>query len=260
VLSDADVIDVRQLAGALDLWQCMWEPDEQERFETAVVRAMTDENPRATRLHALALCHIVATARLCAAALRVARCGIFDAVESRALEIAAQPLRALVDSGRRMRGDLVALERTLARFVADREDRAADAVLDYADVRDLVAVARTTIDARLFGEVERRLARRGKYQRARAVNVLGFAIRPALIEEQAVVTAAAHAVTSAATHAALATRPGTAAPVAARSPALPPPLPPAQIRVAPAPRPTSASDTSDAIALAARAVALAANA
>jgi hypothetical protein len=182
VLSVAVVIDVRQLAGALDLWLCMWEPDEQERFETAVVRAMTDANPRATRLHALTLCHIVATPRLQAAAARVGHSGIFDAVECRALEIAAQPLRALIDAGRQLRGDLVALERILARFVGNRGERAADAVLDWVDVRDLVAVARTTVDARLFAEVERRLARRGKYQRGRAANVLGFEVRPALAD------------------------------------------------------------------------------
>ena len=53
----------------------------------------------------------------------------------------------------------------------------ADATLDWVDVRDLVAVARTTIDARLFGEIERRIARRGKYQRGRAANLLGFSVR-----------------------------------------------------------------------------------
>jgi hypothetical protein len=245
VLSVALVIDVRQLAGALDLWLCMWEPDEQERFETAVVRAMTDANPRTTRLHALTLCHIVATGRLEAVALRVGRSGVFDAVESRALEITAQPLRALLDDGRRLRGDTRAVEQTLMRFLSDRSDRAADSLLDWVDVRDLVAVALTTVDARVFAEVERRVARRGKYQRARAKNVLGFAVPPSLVEERAAIAAAANAVTAAAAHAAPPPRSG------------PPPLP---VAVRPLPAVRSASDTSDAIRLAADAVALAASA
>ena len=71
------VLDLRQLAGALDLWLCMWEPEEQERFETAVVRAMTDANPRATRLQALSLCYVVGTPRLNVAARRLADAAVF---------------------------------------------------------------------------------------------------------------------------------------------------------------------------------------
>ena len=171
------MIDVRQLAGALDLWLCMWEPEEQERYETAVVRAMTDANERPIRLQALALCHILGTPRLLAAAQRVRDAGILPASEVHALEVVAQPLRALVDAGRRLRGNVLGVERLLARRVADADDREADVTLDWVDVRDLVAVARTTIDARLFGEIERRIARRGKYQRGRAANLLGFSVR-----------------------------------------------------------------------------------
>ena len=171
------MIDVRQLAGALDLWLCMWEPDEQERYETAVVRALTDANPRATRLSALALAHVIATPRLVAAAQRVADANIFPDVELEALEIAAQPLKELLGSGCRLRGNVLAVEVLLGRYVTDYKDRHADAVLDWVDIRDLVAVARTTIDARLFGEIERRIARRGKYQRGRAANLLGFQVR-----------------------------------------------------------------------------------
>jgi hypothetical protein len=171
------VIDVRQLAGALDLWLCMWEPEEQERFETAVVRALTDENPRATRLQALALAYVVATPRLLAAAQWVAEAHIFAELDVAATEIAASPLRDLVEAGQRARGNVLAVELLLARYVANAEDREADAMLDWIDVRDLVAVARTTIDARLFAEIERRIAGRGKYQRGRAANLLGFSVR-----------------------------------------------------------------------------------
>jgi hypothetical protein len=171
------VIDLRQLAGALDLWLCMWEPEEQERFETAVVRAMTDENTRPTRMQALALCHVVATPRLLSAAQRVADARIFRDDDVEELAILVSPLRTLVDAGRRLRGNVLAVELLLARYVSNADDREADATLDWVDVRDLVAVARTTIDARLFGEIERRIARRGKYQRGRAANLLGFSVR-----------------------------------------------------------------------------------
>ena len=168
---------MRQLGGALDLWLCMWEPEEQERYETAVVRAMTDANPPATRLQALALCSVIGTPRLLAAAQRLADAGLFPMHETDAIAVAASPLRALVDAGQRLRGNVLAVELLLARYVSDADDREADATLDWVDVRDLVAVARTTIDARLFGEIERRIGRRGKYQRGRAANLLGFSVR-----------------------------------------------------------------------------------
>jgi len=171
------VIDVRQLAGALDLWLCMWEPEEQERFETAVVRAMTDANPRATRLQALSLCWVIGTPRLAAAAQRLADSGVFPTSEVEAIAVAASPWRALVDAGRRLRGNVLGVELLVARYVSNHDDLEASATLDWVDVRDLVAVARTTIDARLFGEIERRIARRGKYQRGRAANLLGFSVR-----------------------------------------------------------------------------------
>lgn len=155
----------------------MWEPEEQERYETAVVRAMTDANPHATRLQALALCWVIGTSRLLAAAQRLADSGVFPTQELEAIAIAASPLRALVDAGRRLRGNVLAVELLLARYVSNPNDREADATLDWVDVRELVAVARTTIDARLFGEIERRLARRGKYERGRAANLLGFSVR-----------------------------------------------------------------------------------
>jgi hypothetical protein len=171
------VIDVRQLAGALDLWLCMWEPEEQERYETAVVRAMTDANAPATRLQAWSLCSVIATPRLAAAAQRLAESGVFPTMDLDAIAIAASPLRALVDAGRRLRGNVLGVEMLLARFVSNHGDGEADVTLDWVDVRDLVAVARTTIDARLFAEIERRIARRGKYQRGRAANLLGFSVR-----------------------------------------------------------------------------------
>jgi hypothetical protein len=171
------VIDVQQLAGALDLWLCMWEPEEQLRYETAVVRAMTDANPPETRRQALALCFVIATPRLQTAARRVTDAEIFSRFDVQATEVAAAPLRELLAAGQRLRGNVMGVELLLARFVSNPDDVEADVTLDWVDVRDLVAVARTTLDARLFGEVERRIARRGKYQRGRAANLLGFSVR-----------------------------------------------------------------------------------
>ena len=71
---------------------------------------------------------------------------------------------------------MLAVEHLLARAVTGQARPDEDAVLDWIDLRDLVAVARTTLDARLFGEIERRVRRRGKYQRGRAANVLGFRV------------------------------------------------------------------------------------
>src|SRR5258708_38078593 len=92
------VIDVRHLAGALDLWLCMWEPEEQERYETAVVRAMTDANPRATRMQALALCFAIGTPRLLDAAQRVAETRVVRDGDAPAVEIAGSPLREVLDA------------------------------------------------------------------------------------------------------------------------------------------------------------------
>jgi hypothetical protein len=171
------VIDVRQVTGAVDLWLCMWEPDEQQRYETAVVRTLTDANPRATRLSALALAHVIATPRLVALAARIARVGMFCDAELSSVQVVSRPLKELLQAGCRLRGNMVRVEQLLVRFVDDHDDRVADALLDWVDIRDLVAVARTTIDARLFGEIERRIARRGKYQQGRAANLLGFRVR-----------------------------------------------------------------------------------
>jgi hypothetical protein len=177
VATGGPVIDVRQLAGALDLWLCMWEPDEQERYETAVVRALTDANPHATRLAALALSHVIATPRLQAAARRMRDAQIFPEAQLLAVQLVSQPLKELLQAGCGLRGNVGAVEQLLGRILTDGGDRHADALLDWVDIRDLVAVARTTIDARLFAEIERRIARRGKYSQGRAANLLGFQVR-----------------------------------------------------------------------------------
>ena len=102
---------------------------------------------------------------------------IFPDGEVTELATIVWPLRALVAVGARLRGNVLATEQLLARYVTNHGDREADATLEWIDVRDLVAVARTTLDARLFAEIERRIERRGKYQRGRAANVLGFSVR-----------------------------------------------------------------------------------
>lgn len=177
------LIDFPQLDATLDLWRCMWEPEEQEAFETALVRSMTDQHPRPRRLLALAACHVIGTPRLLAAAARIAEAGIFASDEVEWLEKATLSRHNLLRKAQRMHGNVLGVELLLARVVSGPNDVQADALLDFVDVRDLVAVARTTLDARLFGEVERRLLRRGKYQRGRAANLLGFHPRPPLTGE-----------------------------------------------------------------------------
>jgi hypothetical protein len=181
------VVDLKQLDSTLDLWLCMWEPAEQESFETALVRSMTDQHPRPRRLMALAACHIIATPRLLAAASRIDERGVFTPDEVEWIERATVSRYNMIRASHRLRGNVLGVELLLARFVsalaADSDDLEADALLSWVDVRDLVAVARTTLDSRLFSEVERRLAHRGKYQRGRVANVLGFTIRPPLTGE-----------------------------------------------------------------------------
>jgi hypothetical protein len=173
----APLLDLNQLDATLDLWMCMWEGGEQEAFETALVRSMTDQHPRPRRLLALAACHVIATQRLLAAASRISEAKLFATDEIAWIEQHTLSRHNLLKSAMRMRGNVLGVELLLARVVSGPHDPPANALLDWIDVRDLIAVARTTIDARLFAEVERRIVRRGKYQRGRAANLLGFTVR-----------------------------------------------------------------------------------
>jgi hypothetical protein len=174
----APVIDLKDLEGTLDLWGCMWSAEEQQAFETALVLALTDAHSRATRMRALAACHVIATQRLLGAAARVAESGVFTAAELASIEETTLPIHRRLRQVERLRGDLGAVERLLAHVVdGEASGRSEVDVLDGIDLRDLVAVARTTLDARLFGEIDRRIARRGRYQRARAKHLLGWEVR-----------------------------------------------------------------------------------
>jgi hypothetical protein len=167
-------MDVRRaIAGSLDLWGCMWTREEQACFETAVIRALGSQQPRAIRLAALALCETLATSRLLGAAARLGRTGPFDTAELRDVSRQTMPLGGALRAAARLRGNLLGVELLVARALAGR-DPEATSLLDWVDVRDLVAVARTTVDARVFAEVQRRISRRGPHQRARAALQLGF--------------------------------------------------------------------------------------
>jgi hypothetical protein len=171
------VVDLLQLDSALDLWGCMWEPEEQESFETALVRAMNDSHPRRTRLLALATCQVIATQRLQAASDRVVSSQVFSPQEIAALDGETRFRRKLVQAATRMRGNVLGVELLLMRVVTGENDLPAEQLLDHVDVRDLVAVARTTLDGRLYSEVERFILRRGKYQQGRVANLLHFRCR-----------------------------------------------------------------------------------
>jgi len=164
-------LDLSQLDAALDLWLCMWEPDEQASFETALVRSLTDRHGRSCRLCALAACQAIGTPRLLAAAVSAEGTGDFSDEEMSCAEEVAVQRRKLLRRALRLRGNLFDVELLLERQAAGLAE---DALLDFIDLRDLVAVARTTLDPQMFAEVVSCIQRRGKYQRGRAANVLGF--------------------------------------------------------------------------------------
>lgn len=155
----------------------MWTSEERESFETSLVRALTNEQPYTLRLDAWAACSLIATDRLAAAATWVAGQGVFDGEDLHAVEQAIAPLRRAMEAARAMHRALAGVE-LLLRREADRtigaEDRAA---LAFVDLRDLVDVALTTPDARAYAAAEAAVGSRGRYQRARAANVLGFKVR-----------------------------------------------------------------------------------
>jgi hypothetical protein len=162
-----------ELAGALDLWGCMWSDAERQCYETAVVRTLIDDHTRHVRSLAFVLCHVIGTPRLDAAAAGIeSRLGAPD--EAREIELRARPLRRLCARAVELRGLVGDVEALVRRAVGDPRDVFTDRLLDFVDPRDLLAVARTTVDARLFGEVERRLARRGRYQRERLHSRFGY--------------------------------------------------------------------------------------
>jgi hypothetical protein len=173
------VMDLTELQGALDLWLCMWEAEEQESFETALVRSMTDAHSHHIRALAFCACNVIATPRLLAAATRVSERGVFAPDELSQMELSTLPMYKLHDAATRMRGNLQAAEHLIRKVVTGRETPLENQLLDWMDARDLVTIARTTVDARIFAEVERRIARRGRYQRGRIANLLGYTVHQA---------------------------------------------------------------------------------
>jgi hypothetical protein len=170
------VIDLSGLSATLDLWSCMWDTVEQNRFEAALMRCLTEAHSRPTRMVAFAACNVIATPRLLAAARRAVDRGLLQPDASSAIEGQTAPLYELMAAAARLRGNCARVE-VLLRLVLSGEAAPGESrVLDWVDVRDLVAVARTTVDARIYAEVERRVARRGKYQRGRAAHLLGFRV------------------------------------------------------------------------------------
>lgn len=178
------LIDFDHLERALDLWQCMWTPEEQAGYETALLRAMTEAHPRAIQLHALAACHVIGTPRLFDAAVRAAESDAFGRAEIDAIERETLGLYNLMQAAARLRGKHLTVEHLLARVVTG-PDPESDALLDRVDARDLIAVARVTPSMRIYREVERRIARRGRYQRGRVANLLGWKTRPAVSGDRA---------------------------------------------------------------------------
>jgi hypothetical protein len=174
LLHVTDVLDLDELNGTIDLWLCMWQPEEQECFETALVRSLTDAHSQHIRALAFAVCNVIGTPRLLAAAARIAERGLFRPDELSRMELDTLPMYKLHDAACRMRGNLGKVEHLISKQVTGGTSALESELLDWVDARDLVTVARTTVDARIFAEVERRIAGRGRYQRGRVANLLGF--------------------------------------------------------------------------------------
>jgi hypothetical protein len=165
---------VRELAGTIDLWGCMWEEEERERFETAVVLSMTAIHPLRGRTLGFATALLIGTPRLLAAAEHFAKTRLLSNEEIAWIRRRIAPLAQLCISAKRLRGDMEALEALVMRHVVDPTCAELDELLDLVDVRDLVALAQTTADRRLKAEAKRRIGQRGRYQRARVESVLRF--------------------------------------------------------------------------------------
>jgi len=138
---------------------------------------MTDAHPRRIRALSFATCSVIATPRLVAAAWRVAERGVFAPEELSRLELDTAKWHQLHDAAVRIRGNLQAVEHLIHKSIKGTADDEELELLEWVDARDLVTIARTTVDARVFAEVERRIARRGRYQRGRVANLLGFRAR-----------------------------------------------------------------------------------
>jgi hypothetical protein len=169
------MIDFEHLDASLDLWLSMWGPNERKAFEAALERSLGSEHPQRLRLTALAACHIIATRRLLEVAVDAYCSGTFTNTEIEWVETSTLARHNLLRAARHLRGNLYEVEVLLQRILVNRQDGYADVMLDWLDVRDLVAVARTATDPRLAAEAERRVGRRGKYQLGRVTKVLGFA-------------------------------------------------------------------------------------
>jgi hypothetical protein len=169
-------MELGEVLAALDLWGAMWTAEERTAFETAVVRAMTDQHARRTRLSALATARVIDTPRLRQAANRAAQ--RFTVEERAALEREVAPIRRRYVEAQAVRGNQHVLEWLLAQAVSgvSEGEADADALLDWVDVRDLVATAFATADLRIYREIEHRVARRGPHQRAKVAARLGFRV------------------------------------------------------------------------------------
>ncbi len=169
------MLDLKSLKTTLDLWHCMWKPEERESFETALIRAMTDAHTPNIRRASFAACNVIATPRLLGAAMSVVEQGLLPPDEIAEIERATLHLYTLQSAQQRYRGNVDVVERLVLSVINGTATKAAAALLDWIDLRDLVAVARATSDGRVYFEVRRRIDERGPHQRARALKLLGSA-------------------------------------------------------------------------------------
>jgi hypothetical protein len=160
------MIDIDALERTLDLWASRWEPRERVAFEEALVRALKSD-AHGTRLQALCACRAIGTPRLETQRLHAA--WRFTREEQQWAEASTAELHALLQLAEHMRGE----PEVVRFFLHNASNSFAAQLLDRIDLRDLMVAARSVDDAALRREVARRIARRGRHQRARLAERLG---------------------------------------------------------------------------------------
>ena len=164
------MLDESELERTLDLWASMWLPEERAQFERAVERVVDGAAPLALKAAAVAACRAIATPRLLGIAERadwVLEDELLDEIER-----VATPRARLLRHAERLSHDRAGVAFLLDKVVRDPENPVADKLLDRVDLREIYAVMSATFDDDRRMEAARRIARRGKRQKARLLAAL----------------------------------------------------------------------------------------
>jgi hypothetical protein len=164
------MLDENELERTLDLWASMWLAEERTQFERAVERVVDGEAPLPLKAAAVAACRIIGTPRLLGAAERAAWLLEDELLDE--IEEVAGPRARLMRHAERLGQDRAGVAFLLDKAVRDPQNPVADKLLDRVDIRELYAVMSATFDDERKQEAARRIARRGKRQKARLLAAL----------------------------------------------------------------------------------------